>query len=231
MIVSLCAVRLGGATRLNESAQEGEGNFDEALVQFAEREKLNVFCDASDASAVKARAVNMDGKTWRERLEALTKGNGYIWWAVSSYSFTRQRPEEALLVRPRPSEDEIAQIGIEVRRELSAQSSDPQRRYQMEAFLSERLMTLLSQWPEERQRQGVLLGEMSSWEAVAPTVWYLMWTTEQQMPFARILTEGLSPGTTLRTAVTEQQPFLYIESPFPVSFSFGFNVRWAKEGK
>lgn len=231
MIVSLCAVRLWGSTNFKESAQESDGNFDEALVQFAEREKLNVFCDASDAPAVKARAVSVDGKTWRERLDALTKGNGYIWWAVSSYSFTRQRPDEALLVRQQPSVDEITRLGIEVRRELLAQPSDPQRRYQMETFLSERLTMLLSQLPEERQRQGVLFGEMSNWETVAPAVWYLLWATEQQMPFARMLTEGLSPGTTLRTAVTEQQPFLYVESPAPVPFSFGFNTKWAKEGK
>lgn len=102
MMVSLYVVRLWGSTHPKEITQADDGSFDEALVQLAEREKLNVFCDASDAPAVKARAV---------------------------------------------------------------------------------------------------------------------------------LGEGLPPATTLRAAVTEQQPFLYIESPSPVPFSFGFNTRWAKEGK
>ncbi len=225
IVVSLYAWGLWASASPQDNAQGVAGSFDEVMVQFAEREKLNVFCDASDMPPSKARPVNVEGKRWEDALHTLTKDNDYIWWSMSHYSSPR-RPGEALLVKRKPSADEILQIGLEVNRELSTQPVNPQLQRQAEVILNEGLTGLLMQLPEERQRQGVLVGELPNAESIMGALWYSLWMQHQSTSLTRTLTAGLPPDIKLRSAITEQQPFLYIQSS---KFRVGFNTKWAKE--
>lgn len=226
IVVSLYAFGLWASTGPQHNAQGVAGSFDEALVQFAEREKLNVFCDASDAPPSKARPVNVEGKRWEDALHALTKGNDYIWWSMSHYASTPHRSDQALLIKRKPSVDEILQLGLEVNRELSTQPVNLQLQQQAEVILNGGLTGLLMQFPEERQRKGVLVGELPNAESIIGALWYSLWAQHQSSSLRRTLTAGLPPDAKLRSAIAEQQPFLYIESP---KFRVGFNMKWAKE--
>lgn len=246
-VVSLCTIGSRASLSHQGDGKATMDGFDEALVQLAEREKLNVFCDASGPPLAGQRSVNLEGKTGPEALDTFTKAYGYTWWRAGSYQgYAPQRSSEALFVRTKPLVDEIGQLGIEVKRAMSAEPVDRQVLNQADTVLAEGLTTLLSQLPEERQRKGVLVGELPHWDKVISALWHKLRAHMRGDSFMGLSLDALPADTQLRFAITEGQPFLYIETPPPPAnlppaerlrlgqrsqFSVGFNLKWAKGEK